>query len=564
MLNYALEYYLKGYSIIPIKPDKHPYIKEWLPYQKTTPDKEQITKWWTRWPSANIAVVCGKLSGVMVIDIDTQEAKESIDEFLPDSLDIPTTRTPNNGWHLYFRFKEGLSNKSGALPGVDIRTQGGYIISAPSSCHYEKNGNIIDGKHLWINNFKLGYSRDFPEMPSMLFDTLLFACNNNRYSNTSCIGENDDSQEAGSHQESSMSSIVINFLKGGSRDDSLFHTANCLVKGGCEKPVVKKILEILAKNCDPPFSEKEAEIKIESALQRKERREGNLTADIRDFILSSSGIISSSFVIMCHQLSSRSEKQLASNILNRLCKEGLVEKTGARAGEFRVIDNSCKPIDWTNADENYIPVWIPLGLDQIAGVLPGNILVFAGAKDSGKTAWLLNIAKENRHKYKVHYFNSEMGAAEFKMRASKFDDIHPSQWNNVSVYERNNNFHDVIRPGEGNLNIIDYLEAPDEVWKVGSWIQKIHAKLDGAICMIGLQKKIGVELGRGAEFSMEKARLYISLDYGRAKIISCKNFLKDSPIGNPRGYQCFFKLVGGVKLIKDRHLGWHKPLEKEK
>ena len=169
----------------------------------------------------------------------------------------------------------------------------------------------------------------------------------------------------------------------------------------------------------------------------------------------------------------------------------------------------------------------------------------------------MNIAKENRHKWDVHYFNSEMGPAEFKMRASKFDDIHISQWHNVFVYERNHNFHDVIRSGPGNLNIIDYLEVPEEVWKVGSWIQKIHSRLDGAVCVIALQKKIGVDLGRGAEFSMEKARLYVSLDYGKAKIISCKNFKPDSPIGNPRGYECKFKLVGGSKIIKDNQ-GWYK------
>ena len=176
----------------------------------------------------------------------------------------------------------------------------------------------------------------------------------------------------------------------------------------------------------------------------------------------------------------------------------------------------------------------------------------------------MNIAKENRHKYKVHYFNSEMGPAEFKLRASLFDDIHVSQWNNIDVYERNKDFHDVVKPGEGNLNIIDYLEAPDEVWKIGSWIQKIHAKLKGAVCVIALQKKIGSDLGRGAEFSMEKARLYVSLEYGKAKIISCKNFLPTSPIGNPRGQQCFYKLVNGAKIIKDRQLGWHRPPEKEK
>lgn len=565
MIQTALKYLSLGYSVFPVKPNKRPYINEWTPYQKERPSADQVQKWWRKWQNANIAIVCGMLSGVMVIDIDTDEAKESINEFIPDSLVIPTAQTPSGGRHLYFKYKHGLSNKVNIMPGIDVRTAGGYIVAPPSNCQYEKHGKLITGCHSWNNGFKVCNPSVLPDIPGMFFDVLQQFCyitsDNSIYSNKLDSTIEDISRKQ-CHQVSSSSSSVINFLQGGQRDQDMFHIANCLTKGGCEKDITIKVLEILAKNCNPAFPEKDIPIKIQSALNRKERREGNLTADIRDFILSSSGIISSSFVINCHQLSSRSEKQLASNILNRLCKEGLIEKTGVKAGEFRVIDQSCKPMDWQTADLNYVPLWLPLGLDQICGVLPGNILVFAGAKDSGKSAFCMNIAKENRHKYQVHYFNSEMGPAEFKMRVSKFDDISVDQWNNVDVYEKNTNFHDVIKPGEGKLNIIDFLEAPDDVWKVGSWIQKIHAKLNGALCVIALQKKIGVDLGRGAEFSMEKARLYVSLDYGRAKIISCKNFRPESPIGNPRGYKCQFKLVGGCRIIKDQQ-GWYKDDKEE-
>lgn len=237
--------------------------------------------------------------------------------------------------------------------------------------------------------------------------------------------------------------------------------------------------------------------------------------------------------------------------LKRLCNEKVLEK-GDRAGEYRIVDQDCLPIDWVNADERFIPLWLPLGLGDICGVLPGNVLVFAGAKDAGKTGFMLNIAKENRYKYQVHYFNSEMGPSEFKLRASGFTDISVDQWHNVSVYERYNNFHDVIKPGEGILNIIDYLEVPEDAWRIGGWIKKIHSKLNGALVVIALQKKIGQDLGRGAEFSMEKARLYVSLEYGKAKIISCKNFKPENPIGgNPRGYQCTYKLTGGCMVKKD-------------
>jgi hypothetical protein len=155
-----------------------------------------------------------------------------------------------------------------------------------------------------------------------------------------------------------------------------------------------------------------------------------------------------------------------------------------------------------------------------------------------------------------------MGAAEFKMRVGKFDDISVSQWKDVSVYERSDNFADVIKPGEGNLNIIDFLEVVDEFWKVAATIQKIHQKLNGALCVVAIQKNPGQDLGRGGAFSLEKARLYLSLDYQVAKIISCKNFKENELIGgNPRGYTCRYKLVGGCRIIKQPP-GWTSPLEK--
>jgi hypothetical protein len=246
-----------------------------------------------------------------------------------------------------------------------------------------------------------------------------------------------------------------------------------------------------------------------------------------------------------------------------LAKEGkLIERDSKRDGVFRVIEDDCALMDWINADCKYQELWLPLGLGEICGVQPGNILVLAGAKDSGKTGWLLNIAKENRHRYAVHYFNSEMGASEFKLRASLFDDIKPEQWRNVNVYERTDNFADVIKPGEGNLNIIDFLEVVDEFWKVAATIQKIHKKLDGAICVAAIQKNPGADLGRGGAFSLEKARLYVSLDYQLAKIVSCKNYKENDLIkGNPRGYTCRYKLVGGCKILKQPP-GWTSPVQK--
>ena len=98
----------------------------------------------------------------------------------------------------------------------------------------------------------------------------------------------------------------------------------------------------------------------------------------------------------------------------------MLKPTCVRAGEYRIVDSQCEPQQWQDADTSSVDVWLPFELDQTAELQPGNISVIAGTKDSGKTAVLLNVAKENLTKYQVHYFSSEMGKAEFKKRVDLF------------------------------------------------------------------------------------------------------------------------------------------------
>jgi hypothetical protein len=559
MLDAALRYRKRGFSVIPCKKDKKPLVK-WESYQLQKPTETEIREWWEKWPNANVAIPCGHVSGVDVLDVDTEEAYQQLqDNYLSDSFRTPTVKTPN-GRHLYFKHRVGLSNAVRIVPGTDLRTVGGYVIAPPS-----RNGEGTP--YHWLEGLS-PKDCEFSEWPDELFVVLQAGGQSsfNIYNNNAKVlyKGRDDNPESECRQMSSLSSNVSNLFEQGTRDQDIFHVAYCLAKGGYEKDKLQKTLEIIADGCNPPFDKKEIFSKIESAFKRKNSRERNLTDEVRDFVLSSTGVFLSSNVVKCLQVSSREEQKNVSKILSRLKVDGIIEKSGNRDGEWRLIDQDCKPMDWINSSCEYKELSLPLGLGDICGVQPGNILLFAGAKDSGKTAFLLNIAKENRKNYKIHYFNSEMGPAEFKLRVSKFEDFHPSQWKDVSVYERSDNFADVIKPGIENLNIIDFLEVVDEFWKVASAIQKIHKKLGGALCVIGLQKNPGADLGRGGAFSLEKARLYISLDYQSAKIVSCKNFKENELIkGNPRGYTTKYKLVNGCMIKKD-FSGWTSPLTEEK
>ena len=132
-LQAALTYTEKfGFSVIPIRPDKKPYIK-WEEYQKKRTIPEEIRAWWNKWPGAMIGIVTGRISGIVVIDIDTEEGREAIQDYIPDSLIIPTATTPKGGQHLYFKCPENPpGNNARTIPGCDLRAEGGYIIAPPS------------------------------------------------------------------------------------------------------------------------------------------------------------------------------------------------------------------------------------------------------------------------------------------------------------------------------------------------------------------------------------------------------------------------------------------------
>ena len=114
----------------------------------------------------------------------------------------------------------------------------------------------------------------------------------------------------------------------------------------------------------------------------------------------------------------------------------------------------------------------------------------------------------------------------------------------------------MVKPGENNLNIIDYLELHKDFYLIAGHLKDIYTKLDGAICICALQKSPGQETGRGGSFSIEKPVLSLSLSPGVASIAKLKEWAGEF---NPNRMQYHFKLVDGCRFIKKQ--GWHHPIE---
>lgn len=537
LLKASLWYQSKGFSVIPVKSNKKPHIK-WTKYQTERATGDQINAWWNKWPSANIGIVTGEISGVMVVDVDSQAGLEALENFLPDSLITPISKTSSGGWHYYFQYQKGLSNGVRVIADTDFRTDGGYVVVPPSIG--EK------GPYTWQEGCKI--SEVEPEaMPDMLFDVLQQGGRGDSANPSEHYNKKTTSRgEVTSSEVTNRNKSNISFEKG-SRDNSIFHVANCLVKGGMEKDNILNCLNIIGGQCNPPFPEKEIIAKIDSAFQRQKNQPRNLTQRIRDWIKVTSGNFLVTFMYQEVTIVTSEDKNKARVILSRLVKEGLIEKVGKQAGMYRCIENEIERMDFLNADTETVNLWMPFKLHDLVEIMPGNIILIAGAPNTGKTGFLLNIIKNNMNVFDIHYFNSEMGRNELRKRLEKFD-LPLSAWR-FDPYPRSGNFSDVIKPGEGNINIIDFLEIHDNFYEVGGMLNEIHRKLKGAIAIVALQKNQGQDIGLGGYRSLEKPRLYLSMDSGKLKILKAKNWKTEV---NPNGKEIEFKMVQGCKLIMTR------------
>jgi hypothetical protein len=557
MLKAALWYHKKGYSVIPTKKDKRPFIK-WQVYQKTPPTEIQIREWWQEWPNANIAIITGIKSGITVVDADSQIGKNAIEEFLPETLSLPVVKTPR-GWHFYFRYAKNVRNGVQVLTDCDIRSEGGYVIAPPS-----KNGRASG--YIWENGLSIAENNP-PEIPSFLLDTII---NSNQNAPECGIKIDTNSllySDQNVNDKNGQAWTKVDTLSQGGRDSALFHLANCLVKGRMPNDNIRFFLDFFASHCTPPFPQNEIESKIKSALQRADRRDINIAEVVREFVMSTFGRFSSAECRQMSGLSTRREMKAMSNVLSKMVDEGHIERIGDKNGQFRRVDKELNVMDLTEVNTKYLDIKLPLDLHELSGTRQRNIILVAGTPNVGKTAFMLNVARLNLNRgMNIRYFTSEMGREELSSRLKLFEPEVPySFWinnNAIKFCDHSTGYADRLDPD--GINIIDYLEIPDKFWMIGPELKSFYDRLETGIAIVALQKKYGQRLGRGAEFGEEKPRLYITLESNPpegniATIIKCKNHIRKDV--SPTYMECVFNVIQGAKIRMA--CSWSHPRLKE-
>lgn len=116
---------------------KHPTTKNG--FKDCSVDEGQICAWWSKWPSANIGIVTGRASGVVVLDVDIRDdgpaslaAIEDGNSKLPSTVEVITG---SGGGHRFFKhpIHTNVPNSAKRLGrGLDVRGDGGYVVAAPS------------------------------------------------------------------------------------------------------------------------------------------------------------------------------------------------------------------------------------------------------------------------------------------------------------------------------------------------------------------------------------------------------------------------------------------------
>lgn len=125
-------------------PGKHPRTHNGV--NDATNDQAQIDVWLSTYgDSANWGLACGSVSGVFVIDVDAKHGGfESLDEYgeMPETL---RAISGGGGRHYFFEYPSDglpLGNRVRWLPGVDVRSDGGYVVLPPGR-------HVSGGRYHW-------------------------------------------------------------------------------------------------------------------------------------------------------------------------------------------------------------------------------------------------------------------------------------------------------------------------------------------------------------------------------------------------------------------------------
>lgn len=233
-----------NFSVVPVEyGGKKPLVK-WKKYQTVLPEEEEIRRWFKN--PANIAIVTGSISKIVVIDVDDRNT-------VPDWLrDVNTwVCSTGRGYHFYFKINEEVIPTTKLSKQIDLKGEGSYVI-APVSLH--PSGHI----YKWKKFIKNGI--EFPADFELVRDHVL------------------EMMKKSTLESSRKFAELYRGVSEGERNVSLTKIAGSLFSDGLNRDEVYAILSVVNERNIPPLPEKEVraivksiEKKVKDYSREKER-----------------------------------------------------------------------------------------------------------------------------------------------------------------------------------------------------------------------------------------------------------------------------------------------------
>jgi putative DNA primase/helicase len=174
MLNAALAYAARGLAVHPLEPfGKKPFTKHG--FKDATTAVEQITRWWTDTPDANIGIATGAVSQISVLDVDIKEwegkhGDDTLRALTAQHGALPPTLvqvTWSGGMQIIFAYTPKAAQGVNCYgPDLDGRNDGGYIVAPPSHVIDEAR----EGVYQWLGDPAI---TALAPMPQWLLDRIV-------------------------------------------------------------------------------------------------------------------------------------------------------------------------------------------------------------------------------------------------------------------------------------------------------------------------------------------------------------------------------------------------------
>lgn len=272
MDNKILGYLNRGWAVLPThsvvngvctcnnpkcsSPGKHPRTQRGV--KDASKDIDVVRSWFDYWKSANVAVATGKVSGIFVVDVDPKSGGlKSLEEFSKKYFgdkDTYTVLTGSGGYHFYFTLPEGVDipNYNAIYPGIDIRSDGGYVVAPPSV-------------HISGGSYKLSHENaDVLEPTSELVELLA-----SKSRKSSSMSFSDALNRENDFKVPSIDKLLEGIPEG-ERDNTIFKWA-CKYRrknGENSRSGALALAYIAASRCVPPFPREEVEKCVNSAWKQ--------------------------------------------------------------------------------------------------------------------------------------------------------------------------------------------------------------------------------------------------------------------------------------------------------